>query len=386
MRVHNRVVLLAACGILGLVPLAVGDGPVPACVVSNTVDTGETDPPLFDTDCAPGEPSDDDSLPLPPVPNPTLDPPVSAVPQPAAPDLPDRDVEVPQVPVPPPPSPPEDDEAPPVDDAEPERLPDQGTDDLPRMVAPPGVPYVDPWVGLLLPPDSATVDPSSACSPAPGLRAERLLVAQADSVDSECGPSPASAGSPKVADAPASIPVPALWSSGVWGGLAALGVSFLLWPLLEPLFSRLRPQDVLVHDQRRRLLELVKSRGAVALPELLTLLGIGRAAVRYHVAVLLRAGHLRVQKHQGVTMIGVPGQQANVPGVRPSPSLARLLEDLRVRPGRDQVGIARDLNVSRQRVAFLLGRLAAAGAVQARFDGVRHTYWAKPVEGNVALA
>lgn len=177
----------------------------------------------------------------------------------------------------------------------------------------------------------------------------------------------------------AAVPALASWTPGLWGGLAALGISFLLWPLLDPLYSRLLPSDLTVQPQRKKILELVRGRTAIALPTLMKETGLGRATLRYHLAVLARGGHVRLATHGGVTIVAVPNTPVPAKILeRVAPAVGKVLDRLRSNPGRSQGLLAAELGLSQQRISFLLNRLAAQGIVEVRSDGAQRTYWPKP--------
>ncbi|HWH08977.1 MAG TPA: helix-turn-helix domain-containing protein, partial [Candidatus Thermoplasmatota archaeon] len=86
---------------------------------------------------------------------------------------------------------------------------------------------------------------------------------------------------------PAPVPAPATAAALALAALALLAA--LAWPL----YSRIRPNRVLAHPNRARLLGLVQARPGSSVADLARATGLARVVVQHHLRILLRHGLLR---------------------------------------------------------------------------------------------
>lgn len=144
------------------------------------------------------------------------------------------------------------------------------------------------------------------------------------------------------------------------------------WPLLLPLYTRLRPSAILDHPVRRRIADLVQQNPGVTFGELARLAGIAPGQLTHHARMLERAGVV-FSSPDGQTRrffhVGT-GRLASVP-----PLSQRVMDLLRERPRRSSE-LARELGVSRQALHYHVKHLVAEGKLVARADG-RDT-WLEP--------
>jgi DNA-binding transcriptional ArsR family regulator len=169
------------------------------------------------------------------------------------------------------------------------------------------------------------------------------------------------------------------------GAVAALGFA---WPLaaraLGAFYARIPPSEVLGHEVRRRLFELVQREPGLSLSDLSGRSGLSWGNTVHHLAVLKRSGLVVSMRHGRYRRWFVAGgtEQERRPQVAAlrnvvTARIARLVLD---RPGLSQKQLADALGMTPQATHWHLARLAQAGLVERVRDGreVRHFVRAAP--------
>jgi DNA-binding transcriptional ArsR family regulator len=156
---------------------------------------------------------------------------------------------------------------------------------------------------------------------------------------------------------------------------AGVGILGLLVRVALPLFARLRPNEMLDHPRRVEILERVHADPGVNTNTLARLLGLPWTNVQHHVEKLRQGGFVAVRRVGGLTSL-FPAhtgslRHADDLAVLRRPTLGRVHELLRARPGAMQAELATELGVTQQRVSQALRQLLSAGLARAE-QGLRH--------------
>lgn len=181
------------------------------------------------------------------------------------------------------------------------------------------------------------------------------------------------------------VPVPVDAAGGanlplILAGAAACGAFSvgLLWLL----FARLRPDRVLGHPRRRRILEFIERQPGVEAAAVARALAIPWSNAVHHLRVLDREGQVHIRRIRGRTALftrdpGWRGHEEQWALLR-RPAL-RALHDLLLRhPGLDQAALQRELGARQPQVSKLLARLQTTRLVETRRVGRRVAYHALP--------
>ncbi len=159
-----------------------------------------------------------------------------------------------------------------------------------------------------------------------------------------------------------------------------VGVALLvLLRVLAPLYTRLAPRDLLLHERRRRLHEIARQEPGLHLRELGRRAGLSWSVARFHVRMLEKGGLLRLDRRGGRARVYPAGAQTVAAALHPVAQriLDALPEDgapLDVRDLRERVG------VSRQLLSHHLDRLAEEGRVVRA--GARPTMVSRPTSSS----
>ncbi len=171
-----------------------------------------------------------------------------------------------------------------------------------------------------------------------------------------------------------------------WSGPQAIGVSLLavmiaatywLWPAIKSggalgLFSRLRPDRLLDHPQRARILSAVEASPGVHFSELSRRTGIPNGSLHHHLRLLLKAGRLDGRSGQGYTCyfpagFGIARQRGAA--ASKADGAQRILAQVRATPGLSLLQVAKHCGLRPSTVSHHVQRLTAAGLLDAVRDG-----------------
>ena len=162
------------------------------------------------------------------------------------------------------------------------------------------------------------------------------------------------------------------------GGAAILlaeraGLGRLAAMALAALYSRLRPSQLLDHERRDRVVQLVRERPGIGPSEIAAALGTGWGVTTYHLDRLERAGLVtsqRVGQHRCYFLPGaVPRDAQGSVGLFRVDTTRRVAQLVRERPGIAQRDLAATLGLSASATSKQVSRLEAAALVRRESDG-----------------
>lgn len=159
-------------------------------------------------------------------------------------------------------------------------------------------------------------------------------------------------------------------SAGAAAFVGRENLRWLLGPMLLPLYTRIRRQEVLQHETRERMHALVEREPGVTLTTLGRELGLAPGVLLHHLHTLEREGYLtsrREGRHRRFFLPGSPAAAQAGPILTVAES--EFLDLVRRRPGLSQSDIARELGTSRQLVNYHVKALARRGLVFLLDDG-----------------
>jgi hypothetical protein len=131
------------------------------------------------------------------------------------------------------------------------------------------------------------------------------------------------------------------------------------------LYTRLAPSDLLRHAGRSRLYAEVAREPGIHLREAARRAGLSWSPLRFHVAMLRRAGILRLERHGGHTLLYPASAPAQTPAPVLHPVAQRILAALpEAGAWIDAPTLQGKVGVSRQLLSYHVERLAAEGHVQ----------------------
>lgn len=171
---------------------------------------------------------------------------------------------------------------------------------------------------------------------------------------------------------------------GVYGGMSLLAVVALLLILAGARlgglvvvgYTRLTRADVLSSPRRASILSAVRASPGLSHDEVRSATGLSDGGAGYHLAVLVRSGHLARLQSGGFTRYFVAGSAdfarfAEEAVLLAGGAEARVLETARAAPGIAPAEIARRLGVTRVAVHYTLNRLEKRGLVERTREGAR---------------
>lgn len=154
--------------------------------------------------------------------------------------------------------------------------------------------------------------------------------------------------------------------------LAALGG--IAWRFSAPFYTRLAPADVLAHPRRRAIVEAATLTPGARQRDLQRALGLAWGAFTFHLRVLVRAGHLRLERQGAYTLVLPVAPRVDAPLI--AHPVARAVWRSIPADGVPIpfVALRARLGFSRQRLNHHLDALAARGLVRVAVagDGERH--------------
>jgi predicted transcriptional regulator len=152
-------------------------------------------------------------------------------------------------------------------------------------------------------------------------------------------------------------------------GFTEVGLLFILWGLLMPLFTRLKKKEVLNQFTRGEIFGFIKANPGVHLTAIKENLGLANGVLAYHLKVLIREEFI-VDRREGGYKRFYP-RDMRVPRKRVHFTRLQLdiVERLSMHPGSTQVSLARMLGESKQVINYNVGVLVAAGVVRVEREG-----------------
>lgn len=156
-------------------------------------------------------------------------------------------------------------------------------------------------------------------------------------------------------------------------GLGALALAGALAKLLWPLYTRLERGQLLHHPVRRKLLELVTESPGIHLEAARRAAGIGAGSAAHHVHLLVGGGLVREQRagrFRRLYPADVPPLVIARDAALRQPRAAALYELVRANPGLGLREASRRLSVPASSLQWHAERLARAGLLQRRPDGL----------------
>ncbi|MEA3201235.1 MAG: Winged helix-turn-helix DNA-binding [Thermoplasmata archaeon] len=157
-------------------------------------------------------------------------------------------------------------------------------------------------------------------------------------------------------------------------GASLLALLLLSRAALAVLYSRIRSRELPAHPRRAIILRALETTPGLSVAELSDATGIRGGAVRHHLRVLVRGGHLARAEAAGQARYFLAGSLDPVRLAERAVLLAdgaeaRVLLLLRRSPGAHAAALARELGVSRPAVHYVVKRLARRGLVESRTEG-----------------
>ncbi|UCC92192.1 MAG: winged helix-turn-helix transcriptional regulator [Thermoplasmata archaeon] len=152
-------------------------------------------------------------------------------------------------------------------------------------------------------------------------------------------------------------------------GFTEVGLLFIMWGLLMPLFTRLRKEEVLNQFTRGEIYGFIKANPGVHLTSIKENLGLANGVLAYHLKVLIREEFI-VAKREGGYKRFYP-RDMRVPRKRVHFTRLQLdiVERLSLHPGTTQASLARMLGESKQVINYNVGVLVAAGVIRVEREG-----------------
>jgi DNA-binding transcriptional ArsR family regulator len=175
---------------------------------------------------------------------------------------------------------------------------------------------------------------------------------------------------------------------GLGAAAAAAGGALAFKLLLQPLVTRMSPQDALRHPRRRTIYDYVVAHPGSNVSDVSAATAIGSSSLRHHLNVLQRAGHIVQKPHKSTLRVfqnhGMYDHNWNEVVLLREPPLARLHDWLLKNPHATQRKVVDALGAegwTRSTVQHRLGRLVSGGLVEVRHAGRRKIYSAAPRAG-----
>jgi DNA-binding MarR family transcriptional regulator len=164
------------------------------------------------------------------------------------------------------------------------------------------------------------------------------------------------------------------WPRQAASAVGALGVAALIVRFLMAFFTRFTVDDFAQHPTRRAVLDAVRRRPGIPLPEIMHQRGFTRAQVRHHIKILERSRQIDlVRTWRGLVLFpaGHAGTRtAEVMNLAHAPELLGLIKR---RPGIHVTGASERLGLPKARISQIATPLESAGLVRRVRAGRRVT-------------
>jgi predicted transcriptional regulator len=154
-------------------------------------------------------------------------------------------------------------------------------------------------------------------------------------------------------------------------GFTEVGLLFIMWGLLMPLFTRLKKKEVLNQFTRGQIYGFIKANPGVHLTSIKENLGLANGVLAYHLKVLIREEFLIARREGGYKRFYPRDMRVPRKRVHFTRLQLDIVEKLSMHPGTTQVSLARMLGESKQVINYNVGVLVAAGVIRVEREGSR---------------
>lgn len=180
------------------------------------------------------------------------------------------------------------------------------------------------------------------------------------------------ASEPRLGVSPVGLAAPATVTGlTLFGLVLARGRTLLPW-LLSPLYSRLTDDELLDHDERAAIYEMLQAEPGLSVTEVMDRRGTGWGQTVYHLERLAEAGFLDEEdrgRYRRFYPAGTAPEDREAVGLLRETTPRRIVEHLTKAPGSIQGEVASALGLAPSTVSKHLKRLDDAGLVHRREEG-----------------
>lgn len=152
-------------------------------------------------------------------------------------------------------------------------------------------------------------------------------------------------------------------------GFTEVGLLFIMWGLLMPLFTRLKKKEVLNQFTRGEIYGFIKANPGVHLTAIKENLGLANGVLAYHLKVLIREEFIVARREGGYKRFYPRDMMVPRKRVHFTRLQLDIVERLSMHPGSTQASLARMLGESKQVINYNVGVLVAAGVIRVERDG-----------------
>jgi len=152
-------------------------------------------------------------------------------------------------------------------------------------------------------------------------------------------------------------------------GFTEVGLLFIMWSLLMPLFTRLKKKEVLNQFTRGEIYGFIEANPGVHLTAIKENLGLANGVLAYHLKVLIREEFIVARREGGYKRFYPRDMRVPRKRVHFTRLQLDIVEKLSLHPGSTQASIARMLGESKQVINYNVGVLVAAGVLRVQREG-----------------
>jgi len=152
-------------------------------------------------------------------------------------------------------------------------------------------------------------------------------------------------------------------------GFTEVGILFVMWSLLMPLFTRLKKKEVLNQFTRGQIYGYIKANPGVHLTAIKENLGLANGVLAYHLKVLIREEFIVARREGGYKRFYPRDMKVPRKRVHFTRLQLDIVERLSMHPGTTQATLARMLGESKQVINYNVGVLVAAGVIRVERAG-----------------
>jgi predicted transcriptional regulator len=152
-------------------------------------------------------------------------------------------------------------------------------------------------------------------------------------------------------------------------GFTEVGLLFIMWGLLMPLFTRLKKDEVLNQFTRGEIYGFIKANPGIHLTAIKENLGLANGVLAYHLKVLIREEFIVARREGGYKRFYPRDMRVPRKRVHFTRLQLDMVEKLSMHPGSTQASLARMLGESKQVINYNVGVLVAAGVVRVERQG-----------------
>lgn len=192
---------------------------------------------------------------------------------------------------------------------------------------------------------------------------------------------PAPPAAPPISDAPPTVTA-AAGASLLWLLLDRLGLGRALLGAFGALYFRVQPNELLEHERRERVIQLVRERPGIGPTDVAHALGTGWGVTTYHLDRLERAGLVTSQRVGQHRCYFVPGavrrEDQRAVGLVRGDTTRRVAQLVAERPGLTQSQLATQLGLSASAASKQVAKLVDAGLLRREATSVGQRLYAQP--------